>query len=238
MDISLVAQNIFESGNIQISNTFLLSLIIGAFLVWFLGFAAGKPKIIPSKTQGFVETLFEGILGFMDTITLSREKTEKFFPLVGSLFVFILSANLSEIMPGVGSIKLGEAELFRTPSTDLNFTIALALVSMVAVHLMSIRELGLMNYGKKFFNFSSPIKLFVGVVEAISEFGKVLSLSLRLFGSMFCGGVILLLATALFAYFLPVPLLIFEMIIGFIQAFVFSVLITVFLSLMTVKEEH
>lgn len=235
---SVQALQLFNIGGISITNTFVFSLIISIIIITIGILAARKSKIIPRGLQNGAEFLIEGILNFMDTVTLSRAKSEKFFPIVATLFLFILSCNLIELLPGLGAINVRGGELLRTPSSDLTNTIALALITMFTVEISSIKELGFFTYLKKFINFSNPLKFFIGIIELISEASKILSLSLRLFASMFSGEIVLMVVIGLFAYLLPLPIMGFELFIGLIQAFIFSILTTVFLSLMTEKSEH
>ncbi len=129
--------------------------------------------------------------------------------------------------------------LFRAPTSDLNTTVALALISVALTQIVGFRMLG-WGYLKKFFNFSNPINFFVGILETISEFAKIISFSFRLFGNIFAGEVLLAVIGMLVPYFLPIPFYGLELFVALIQAFVFAMLTLVFIKLAMTShaEEH
>ena len=118
--------------------------------------------------------------------------------------------------------------LFRGANTDLNTTLAIAIVAMFFVTYWGISELGLKLYGSKFINFSSPIMLFVGLLELIAEFARVVSFTFRLFGNMFAGEVLLIAMMFLLPFIGIVPFMGLELFVGVIQAFIFSMLTLIF----------
>ena len=127
---------------------------------------------------------------------------------------------------------------FRSINSDLNTTLALALVSLFATHYLSIRYLGLGGYLGKFFSLN-PIFLFVGLLEIVSEITKLFSLSFRLFGNVFAGEVLLTTAsTKLFAIIVPIPFYFLELLVGFVQALIFAMLTLVFMVILTQKNAH
>jgi F-type H+-transporting ATPase subunit a len=133
--------------------------------------------------------------------------------------------------------------LFRAPSADLNVTFALAIATMVTVQYWGISTLG-SSYFKKFFNFTGPngfmkgINGFVGLLEIVSEFSRVLAFGFRLFGNIFAGEIVLATMAFLVTFFLPVPFYILEVFIGFVQALVFMMLALVFFQMATVSHGH
>lgn len=129
--------------------------------------------------------------------------------------------------------------LFRSGSADLNMTIALALISVIVTQIVGFKALGI-GYLKKFFNFKNPIAFFVGILELISEFAKIISFSFRLFGNMFAGEVLLAVMLMLVPYFAPIPFYGLEVFVAVVQAFVFAMLTLVFikLAMMPHREEH
>jgi len=137
--------------------------------------------------------------------------------------------------------------LFRAPSADLNVTFALAIATMVMVQIWGVRHLG-GSYFRKFFTFSGPngfmkgINAFVGIVELISEFSRVLAFGFRLFGNVFAGEIILFTMTFLIAFLLPLPFYVLELFVGFVQALVFMMLALVFFQMSTIShgshDEH
>ncbi|MBM01356.1 MAG: hypothetical protein CL762_01355 [Chloroflexi bacterium] len=118
--------------------------------------------------------------------------------------------------------------LLRGANTDLNTTLAIAIVAMVAVQFWGISALGIRKYGGKFFNFSSPIMLFVGLLEFIAELARVVSFTFRLFGNMFAGEVLLVAMMFLLPFIGIIPFMGLELFVGVIQAFIFSILTLIF----------
>lgn len=233
-EISISGEKIFEIAGFSVTNTFFLSLFLS--LVIFLSFSIvfRKTSIIPNKIQNFFEFILESFYNFVDSITSSRELTREIFPLSVTLFILILFSNLIELIPGVGVFPF-----LRSPSSDLNFTFALSSFSMLYVNFMALRRLGFVSYLKRFLN-KNPIMLFVGVLEGLGELTRAFSLAMRLFGNLFAGEILLMVISSLFAYIMPLPFLLLEIIVGFIQAFIFSSLITIFYtaSVQTIHGEH
>ncbi len=120
---------------------------------------------------------------------------------------------------------------FRSSASDLNFTLALAIVAVVLVHILGVAAIGAGKHISKFFTLKSPLDFFVGILEFISEIAKMISFSFRLFGNVFAGEVLLVITAFLVPYLVPVPFLALEIFVGFIQALVFAMLTTVFISI-------
>jgi F-type H+-transporting ATPase subunit a len=114
------------------------------------------------------------------------------------------------------------------------------LIAITFVNVVSARAIGLKSRLSVFFNFKGPIDFFVGILELVSEFAKIISLSFRLFGNVFAGEVLLAIMAYLAPYLIPLPFMFLEIFVGFIQAFIFGMLITVFvgMSLATHGEEE
>ncbi len=135
-------------------------------------------------------------------------------------------------------IQVAEAfPVFRAPTSDVSNTLALALISVITIHGLGLSTLGI-GYIKKFFNFSDPIAAFVGILELISEIGKIISFTFRLFGNIFAGEVLLLVVTSISFGLATLPFLALEVFVGFIQAFVFFMLTVVFISLAVTPHGH
>ncbi len=166
--------------------------------------------------------------------------------IIASFFFFILLGNYLGLLPGVGTIgfhKIVDGKevfvpFFRSINSDLNTTVALALVSVIATHYLAIKYLGLGGYISKFLSLN-PIFLFVGILEIIGEATKILSLSFRLFGNIFAGEVLLsTAANKLFAFIVPIPFYFLELLVGFVQALIFAMLTLVFMVILTQKSGH
>lgn len=243
LNISLSAEKIAEIGGLTISNSLLATWIAMLILVAISLVSARKPGLIPSGFQNFIEVILEGLYGLVETV--AGEKAKKFFPLVATFFLFILTSNWLGLLPGVNAIGIiheveGKKELvplFRSPSADLNTTLALALISVVTIQFFGVKSQGVKYFGK-FINLSSPVNFYVGILEFISEVAKIISFSFRLFGNIFAGEVLLLVMAFLVPIIAPTPFLFLEIFVGFIQALVFSMLTLVFLNVATTKHDE
>ena len=243
--IVLAAEKLGELWGIPITNTLITSwaviLILGVF-AYFLGRSV---KMVPGKVQGLFESVVEYIIGYMEETLENKKMAQKFFPFIITLFLFIFTANILEFTPGIGSIGFfptagGHQEfmpLFRSVNTDLNVTLALAIISFLVIEISGIVVIGFLKYFKKFVNLKSVLGFFIGIIELISEIARLISFSFRLFGNIFAGEVLILVVIAFVPVLLPVPLMLFEVFIGFIQAAIFS-LLTLFFIKIAVTESH
>lgn len=219
---------------------FTMFLLIGvAFLV------SRNLTLVPGKLQSVFEMLVGGVYDYMAKVLDSRELAKKYFPIVMTIFIFILSLNWLGLFPGVTSIGYfaghGDDTHFipflYPAATDLNITIAFALIAFFTIQIGGILAIGVFKYAHKFINFSSPLAFAVGIIELISEFARLISFSFRLFGNIFAGKTLLVVVMFFIPYVLPVPVMAFEVFVGFIQAFVFAIL-TLFFIKIAVEEPH
>lgn len=240
--ISLVAEKVGNLGPFTVTNSLLTTWIVMAAILLFLAVFLRKLSLVPGYAQSVVEIIIDGLYQVFASVVQERIKT--FFPLLATLFLFIISINWIGLLPGMGTIGIEKIEeghkvfvpLFRAGSADLNTTLALAVIALLVIQYSGFKTFGA-AYLKKFFNFSNPIYFFVGILELISEFSKVISFSFRLFGNIFAGEVLLTVIAFLMPFFVPLPFLGMELFVGFIQALVFSMLTAVFLSVATSKVE-
>ncbi len=236
-------------GNFPVTNSFLVTLFISALIIaGALIIKATIKKDKPGSFQNVIEMVFEGLLGLVDSVTGNREQTRKFFPLVATIFIFVILINWIEIVPGLGTIGVeqihhGEkilAPFIRSAAADLNVTLVISLVAVLTAQFMGVSALGLRGYVGKFLvsPFKKPyfVGTFVGVLEIISEFAKIISFSFRLFGNIFAGEVLLTVMLMLVPLFIPLPFLFLEIFVGFVQALVFAMLTLVFMKMAT--ESH
>jgi len=261
-DIKIAPDVLFNIGPMPVSNT-LLATWLSIIIVLVFSFVAKRNlSIVPSGVSNFFEWIFEQVLNLCEEVA-GRERGRKFFPLVCTIFLFVLTSNYLELVPFVESIGtinhpgvhpfLGiflvqkSESNFITPwvrpaPTDLNLTIGLAIISVIATQIYGFRILGpRLQLGRYFTLRDGPIGLFVGVLEAILEVARVISFSFRLFGNIFAGDVLLLVMAFLIPALGPVPFLLLEVLIGLVQAFVFAMLTLVFMTLGTTShdgEEH
>lgn len=233
IEIALIGEKLFDFAGLSITNTFFLSVICSILILSGAFYFFRKKELLPQGGQNFFEFLLESIFNFIDSITGDRKKTEEIFPLSATLFIIVLLSNLIEIIPG-----LGVFHFLRSPSSDVHFTLALAIFSVAFIHISALKQLGFFSYFKKFINFSSPIMFFVGILEGIGEFTKLFSLAVRLFGNLFAGEVLLIIVCSMMPFLLPLPFLGMELFVGFIQALIFSSLVSIFYVFTTTKQEH
>lgn len=245
LHISIAAEKVFNLAGVPISNSILTSWIVSALIV-LLCIKVGtslKFKGQFTRLQMFFEMLYEGLYGIVTSIA-GTSKAKLFFPLVVTFFIYIVPANWSGLLPGAGSIGFnavhnGESlfvPILRGPTADINTALALSLITMVMVQVYGFKFLGL-GYLKKFFNFSNPINAFVGILELVSEFSKIISFTFRLFGNIFAGEVLISVMTFLLPLGLPIPFYGLEVFVGIIQGLVFMMLSTVFMNNATLAHE-
>ncbi|MFA7286637.1 MAG: F0F1 ATP synthase subunit A [Patescibacteria group bacterium] len=257
---TLAAEIVFHIGNFPITNSFVNAVLVSTILVIVAAFLGRRLAAVPSGAQSFAEVGVETLLDYMDRVTHSREKSMKFFPIVASLFFFILISNWLGVLPGIGSLniladehgELVKLPLLRPANADLNLTVAMAVVAVVSSHVLGVVAIGFWKYSDRFIKlgtlwrslrkggvniFVGIIEFFVGLIEIISEVAKVVSLSLRLFGNIFAGEVLLTVMAGLIALIVPLPFLLLEFLVGFIQATVFAMLTLVYLTMATTDLE-
>ncbi|GAC1358717.1 MAG: F0F1 ATP synthase subunit A [Ktedonobacteraceae bacterium] len=251
------------------TNTFFCTWISIIFLVVLFYFGTRRRDMIPSGLQNVLEMVVDFFQGLIESVA-GKEKGKKFFPLVAALFLFILVGNLIDVIPGVdtiGTITTEHGPLVSQPvlgfllfgadsnkiipwirpqTTDLNLTIAMAIVSIVTTQIFGFQFLGAGEQISKYLNFKAlftrggvgVIDFVVGILEIVSELGRIISFSFRLFGNIFAGSVLL----AVFAFLLPVVadvlFIPFELFVGVIQAFVFAFLTLLFMQVGTTSHEH
>lgn len=232
--ISIAAERITHVGSFPITNTVVDTIFVDILLIALAIYVYKNIRVVPGKFQSIIEIIIEGFYTLCEQVT--GKNAGKIFPFVMTFFLFILFANWSGLLPILGAIEFGHGEhmapLFRSASTDLNTTIALAIVSLVATHGMSIQTFGLMAYINRFFTLH-PKTWFQGLLEIISEMTKIISFSFRLFGNIFVGEIILGTLTATFAFFAPIPVIMYEFFVGAIQASIFALLTMAFMAIFT-----
>ncbi len=244
--ISFKAQEIFQILHYPITNSFLTSFIV-ILIFFFLAFIYNRDKNKPvdqrSGVYYFVSFVVRALYQFFQTVL--GNKIDAYFPLLASFFLFILFQNWFGLLPGVGSVmlKIGEhgsyhyAPILRGGTADLNTTIVLAIISVVFTNITSIQVLGTKKYIARFYRLKDPMSYFIGSLEVIGEFSKVMSFSFRLFGNIFAGEVLLAVIAFLIPVFAAFPFLVLEIFVGFIQAIVFSTLSAVFINV-AIQEHH
>lgn len=203
-----------------------MSLIVALFLILFFGISSRKLSFIPSKSQNILELIiqaFEGLLG--DTI---GEEGKKYLPMIATVGLFILCANLIGLVPG-----------FMSPTSKLNVTAGCALAVFVYYHLQGIKAQGLIKYLK---HFMGPVPLLAPLmipIEVISHFSRPVSLSIRLFGNIFAEEVLIVIMASIIPFLLPLPFMAIAIFTAVIQSFVFVLLACIYIAgAVTHEEEH
>jgi F-type H+-transporting ATPase subunit a len=240
---TLAPEVLFQIGNLPVTNT-MVNASLATLIFLILGIIVKRNiHLKPRGTQNFIEYFLEILLGYFDQVTGNRKKTLRFLPIVGSVFFFILLSNWLGLLPGTGSITWGHNMLLRPANTDLNLTVAMALIAVTVgffTHLNKFIQLGtLVKSFKKgpIGVFTAVIEVAVGLIEIVSELSKVLSLSLRLFGNIFAGEVLITVISSLVGVLVPTPFMLLELLVGLIQAAVFTMLTLVYLTTMS-SEPH
>ena len=237
LHISLAAEPVFHIGSFAVTNSLILGIFGVVILLAIMFYVAGKVKRGKyNRFVGLVQWTFEGFLKSAEDIIGDKVLARKIFPIAMTIFFTVLITYWASILPGVGSLTWNGVPLFRGLPADLNFTFALAIITIVASQVYAIQRHGFCgNIGRYVKNpIKDPIGAFEGVLELIGEFSRLVALSLRLFGNAFAGEVLLLVIAVLTSYAASVVLpffMVFELFIGFIQAYVFFVLTLIFTSL-------
>lgn len=242
MEISITAEVVSRIFSFPITNSLIMAILVSLVTLLICYFLLKSLQSVPGKSQSAVEMFLEAVLKTMTETLESRELAKKFFPFIASIFLFILLNNWLGIVPGVGSLGFRETHggeellvpFFRSANSDLNTTLALALISVFTIQWYGIKMRGFSKHFSTYFSVSrGPVHFFVGILEFIGEFAKIMSFSFRLFGNVFAGEVLLLIVMTLVPLIAPSPFLLLELFVGFIQALVFAMLSLMFLKVAT-----
>jgi F-type H+-transporting ATPase subunit a len=203
---------VFHAGPVAVTRPVLTTWAIMLVLAVASWAATRRLGLIPTRSQAVLELLVTGILSQIQEVT--RSDARPLLPLLGTLFIFLLAANISGILPGV-----------QAPTAHIETPAALALIVFAAVHVYGVRARGLFGYVR---SFAEP-KLIMLPLNVLSEITRTFSLMVRLFGNIMSGEFLIALVLALAGLFLPIPLMALELLIGLVQAYIFTVLATVFI---------
>ncbi len=242
---SIQPEVVFRIAGWPITSTCLLGWLIIILLIGLV-LAVRRLKLRPNRAQTVLEMFYGLIFGLISQLTGSAAKAKKILPLFGSLFVFILLSNYIGYIPGLGSITWSGQSIFRTPTNDFNTTVGLALAVIVYIQLASIRCIGLLPHIGKYIQISKVYRSFrkglgagfmslvdfaIGFLDIISEFARIISLSLRLFGNIFAGEVLTVIIMGACAWLLPSTWMAMGLLSGLVQAVVFTSLVSVYYTL-------
>ena len=243
------ATDLFEIGGIPVSNTILTTWILTALIIIAIRVLVGTPKIVPRKGQALVENVASGLRDALEPI-VGKKMIGKTFPVLCGFFVFILLMNWSGLLPGVGTIKYQSADghwldAIRPANSDLNTTLALSILSFLAWTYFVLRYAGFKAlvfdlFGNKadkrelsmlIFLMLGFIFLGVGVIEVLSIASRLISLPFRLYGNVFGGENLIHTLGGIAPYVVPAIAGMLEVLVGLIQAFVFTLLSAVYIGL-------
>ncbi|MEY4271668.1 MAG: hypothetical protein RL250_534 [Verrucomicrobiota bacterium] len=242
------ASDLFTLGGFPISNSILTTWIIAILIIIGVRLAVGTPKLIPGKGQSVVEGLAQGLRDALEPI-VGKQMIGKTFPLLCGFFVFILLMNWSGLLPGVGTVKYQHGghwlDAIRPANSDLNTTLALSVVSFLAWTYFVLRYAGVKvlvhdlfgnkadrkEIGWTMWILLSFIFLGVGGIEVVSIAFRLISLSFRLFGNVFGGENLIHSLGGIAPYVIPAIAGLLEVLVGLIQAFVFTLLSAVYIGL-------
>lgn len=259
---TVYAESLYSVGGLNITNSLVNSWVIVLVVVILSLIVKRKLSIVPRGLQSLFEVTIDGLMGIYDSVSGSRKKTVKLFPFVFSFFLLILLINWSGLLPGTGSVGMVVSEhgqnvfvpFMRGGTADVNTTLALAIIAVVTSHIFGVLSIGIWNHFNKFINIKAllkipkkigedkmilvtgPVDVFVGLLEIIGEIAKVISLTFRLFGNVFAGEVLLAVIAGIFAFGLPIPFIFLEVLVGVMQAFIFSLLTMSYMSM--ASESH
>jgi len=257
----VAAEPLFHLGSFPITNAMINSWIAVVFFVVIAFLIRKRTALVPKGLQNIVEGFVEFALTEVQKVTGDAKKSRQFLPIVGTIFIFVLFSNWLGLLPGTGSIGIwgemhGKIELIpllRPAASDINLTLAIALFAVITSHVMALMTIGPMNHFSKFINIRGIFRAFrkgpmavvvaviefgVGLIEIVGEIAKVVSLSLRLFGNVFAGEVLITVMLGLLAYVLPIPFLFLEILVGAVQATVFAMLTLAYLVVATDEHGH
>jgi F-type H+-transporting ATPase subunit a len=242
------ATDLFNLGGIPVSNSILTTWILAAVIILAIRVLVGTPKIVPSKGQALVENMASGLRDALEPI-VGKSMIGKVFPTLCGFFIFILLMNWSGLLPGVGTIKYNSdghwLDAIRPATSDLNTTLALSIISFIAWTYFVLRYAGFKAlifdlFGNKADKkeLSTPmwimlsfIFLGVGGIEVVSIAFRLISLSFRLYGNVFGGENLIHALGGIAPYVVPAVAGLLEVLVGLIQAFVFTLLSAVYIGL-------
>ncbi len=240
---------ITEGFSFPVTNSMVTTWFFSIAIILIIRLLMGKLSLIPSRKQALVEGLLEGVKGLIEPI-VGKKMVRPTLPLLIAFFTFILIMNWSGLLPGVGSFGHIKADgsfhyYFRPANADLNTTLGLAIVSFIAWIYFIMRYAGIKLvaydlFGNKADKAEVPIVIYfglfgvffaVGLIEVVSILSRLVSLPFRLYGNVFGGENLLTSMHGLVGWIVPVPFFFLELLIGLVQALVFTLLVAVYIGL-------
>jgi len=253
--VELPSEGIFHISVFTVTNTLIASWLTIIVLAVLFYFSTRKMKLIPGKLQNFAELIVEIMLNFVKGIA-GEKQARTLFPIVATIFLYVLTNAFLALLPFFGTIGVTEHNgtlipLLRAANTDINLPLSIALISFVFVEYLGLRSLGFLRYFNSFFNFGQlrdgfknlfkgkfkpamsgimfgGINLFIGFIELLSHFIRIISFTFRLFGNMTAGEILLLVVSFLAPLVISIGVYGLELLVGVLQALIFASLTLVF----------
>jgi F-type H+-transporting ATPase subunit a len=253
--VQLPSEGITHVGGFTITNTLVASWLTIIVLVGLFYASTRKMKLIPGRLQGLAEMVVEALLNFIEGAA-GKKHARTLFPVVATIFLYVLLNAYLALLPFYGTIGIAESDgtfvpLLRAANTDINVPLSIAIMSFVFVEYWGLRSVGGFRYLNSFFNFGQLrdgivslfrgkirpaisgilfglINLFVGGLEVLSHFIRIISFTFRLFGNMTAGEILLLVVSFLIPLIAAIPFYGLELLVGFLQAMIFAGLTLVF----------
>lgn len=253
--VELPSEPVFHVGHFSVTNTLIASWLTIVVLVLFGLICTSGMKLIPGRRQGLAEAVVEGLLGFVESIS-GKRYARMLFPGVATIFIYVITNAYLALLPFFGSLGVIEhdgkfAPLFRSANTDVNVPLSIAIMAFLFIESWGMRSVGISHYLSEFINVRQlgtgikglfrgklgqgamdivfgVITLFVGVLEIFSHMTRMLSFTFRLFGNMTAGEILILVSCFLVPMVFTIPFYGLELLIGMIQALIFSGLTLVF----------
>ena len=259
----LPAETVFHLFFFPVTNSIVATWITMLVLVLFSFAVTRRLRLIPKRLQTALEFALGALLDFCQSVS-GKENGRRFFPVVATIFLFVIFNGWLSLLPGFGSILVEseehEVHLLKGANTDINTPLAIAFVSFTAVWYFGFKALG-PGYMKQFINvgaffnglrnlvkgklgaglngvFMGIINIFIGFIEFLSQCVRLISFTLRLFGNMTAGEILLLMATFLIPFTLALPFYGLELLVGFVQALIFGGLTLIFLTVAVTSHEE
>jgi F-type H+-transporting ATPase subunit a len=262
----LPAEEIANIFGFPLTNTILATWVTIVVLILLTFLITRRVRIIPRRWQAILEFAVGWLLGFCQQVA-GEKNGRRFFPLIATIFLFVVFNAWLSLLPGFGSITIvnpegHEVHLLRGANTDINTPLALALISFAVVLYVGLKALGIrylsnyFNFGRLFGGFlrlfkgnikgalsgifTGVIDIFIGFVELLSMFVRIVSFTFRLFGNMTAGEILILMITFLFPFVVSLPFYGLELLVGLIQALIFAGLTLVFMTVAVAShgDEH
>lgn len=246
--VPLAAEPIANFFGLHFTNSMFYGLVMAAIVLGLFTLAARRSTVRPESKFAFaIETGVEMILQLGEDNLGSRKNAVRFMPLLLTLFTFILFSNLFSLVPGVGTVNVatheGDTPLLRAFTADLNATLAMAILTIGTIQVVAIRELGVKKHLQHYFTNKpwNPMNLFIGLIEVMGEFIRIITLSMRLFGVIYAGEVLIHVVGEMggnFGWAATFPVYLMEIFFGCIQAYLFMMLSMVYLGIAIHNDDH